>query len=173
MMITSNFRIRSSICIVVGVMFFAGAGNALAQGKLLSSSVGLYVYPANQQTPEQQSKDDYECYHWAQGQTGHDPANPQPINVQAAHVNTGPDGSIVRGAARGAVIGDVTNNDAGKGAAWGAAVGAVRGRRNKQAQAEQAQANAATQSAQMEAQRSQEFKNAFSACLTARGYSVN
>ena len=173
MMNRRNFRIRSSMCIVVGVLIFAVAGNAVAQGKLLSSSVGLYVYPANGQAPEQQSKDDYECYHWAQGQTGHDPANPQPINVQTAPVNTGPDGSALKGAARGAIIGDVTNDDAGKGAAWGAAVGAVRGRKKRQAQAQQSQATAANQSAQMEAERSGQFKNAFSACLTARGYSVN
>ena len=165
--------IQARMCMAVGVLIFAVAGSAVAQGKLLSSSVGLYVYPANQQTPEQQGTDDYECYHWAQGQTGHDPANPQPINVQAEPVNTGPDGSIVRGAAAGAVIGEVANDNAGKGAAWGAAAGAVRGRRNRQAQAAQSQANAQTQSAQMEAQRSQEFNNAFSACLSARGYSVN
>ena len=168
-----NFRIRSSMCIVVGVLIFAVAGNAVAQGKLLSSSVGLYVYPANGQAPEQQSKDDYECYHWAQEQTGHDPANPQPINVQAAPTNTGPDGSVLRGAARGAVVGEVVNDDAGKGAAWGAAAGAVRGQRKKKAQAQQAQASAEAQTAQMEAERTQGFNNAFSSCLTARGYSVN
>ena len=172
-MIIKTFQKRASLCIFGGMLIFLGVGNAVAQGKLLSSSVGLYVYPANQQTPEQQGTDDYECYHWAQGQTGHDPANPQPINVQAEPVDTGPDGSIVRGAARGAVVGEVTNDNAGKGAAWGAAAGAVRGRRNRQAQAQQSEANAQSQSAQMEEQRSEEFNNAFSACLSARGYSVN
>lgn len=169
----NNYQIRTGIWIVAGILVFAGVGNALAQGKSLSSSVGLYVYPANKQTPEQQSKDDYECYHWAQGQTGHDPANPQPINVQAAPTNTGPDGSVLRGAARGAVVGEVVDDDAGKGAAWGAAAGAVRGQRRKKAQAQQAQAGAEAQAAQMEAQRTEGFNNAFSSCLTARGYSVN
>ena len=31
----------------------------------LAKSVGLYVFPAKNQKPEQQSKDDDECYKWA------------------------------------------------------------------------------------------------------------
>lgn len=164
--------ISHTICMVTGMLMLATTGNIMAQGKSLSSSVGLYVYPANDQPPEQQSKDDYECYNWAQGQTGHNPVNPEPISVQAAPANTGPDGSIVRGAAAGAVIGEIVDDDAGKGAAAGAVVGAIRGRRNRRAKAEQSQANAEAQAAQIEAQRGAEFNNAFSACLSARGYSV-
>jgi len=33
----------------------------------------LFVYPKNGQSPEQQSKDDYDCHHWAVEQTGFDP----------------------------------------------------------------------------------------------------
>ncbi len=165
--------IKHTVRVAAITMLLAIAGNAMAQGKKLSDSVGLYVYPANNQSAEQQSKDDYECYSWAQGQTGHDPMDPEQIHVQAQPTDTGPDGSALRGAARGAVIGEVANDDAGKGAAYGAAAGAIRGRRNRQAQAEQSQANAETQATQMGQQRDVDFKNAFSACLTARGYSVN
>ena len=164
--------INQATCILTGILILAITGNVMAQGKLLSSSVGLYVYPANGQSPEQQSKDDYECYNWAQGQTGHNPVYPDPIYVQTEPANTGPDGSIVKGAAVGALIGEVVDDDAGKGAARGAAVGAIRGRRNRKAKAEQSQANAEAQAVQMEAQRGAEFNNAFAACLSARGYSV-
>ncbi len=164
--------INHTISIVTGVLMLATTGNLMAQGKSLSSSVGLYVYPANSQSPEQQSRDDYECYNWAQGQTGHNPVNPEPIYAQAAPTNTGPDGSILKGAAAGAIVGEIVDDDAGKGAAYGAAAGLIRGRRNKRAQAKQSQANAEAQAAQIEAQRAAEFNNAFSACLSARGYSV-
>ena len=172
-MITKFGIFKHTVQLATVAMLLAVAGNAMAQGSKLSASVGLYVYPTNNQSAEKQGSDDYECFSWAEGQTGHNPMNPQPIHVQAQPTQTGPDGSALRGAARGAIIGEVADDDAGKGAAYGAAVGAIRGRRNRQAQAEQSQANAQAQAGQMEQQRDQEFKNAFSACLTARGYSVN
>ena len=104
--------IKRAIPIAVVALLLVFAGNTLAQDKKLSASVGLYVYPANDQSPELQGKDDYECFNWAQGQTGHNPMNPQPIHVQAAPTNTGPDGSVVRGAARGAILGEIADDDA-------------------------------------------------------------
>src|SRR3954471_9282596 len=45
-----------------------------------SASLGLYVFPAKNQTPEQQSQDEQACYAWAKDQSGIDPtavkANP-------------------------------------------------------------------------------------------------
>jgi hypothetical protein len=41
-----------------------------------SSSPDLVVYPNNGQSEEQQSKDRYECYHWAANQSGFDPTQP-------------------------------------------------------------------------------------------------
>ena len=38
-----------------------------------AASLGIAVYPAKGQTPEQQAKDEQECYAWAQQQTGVDP----------------------------------------------------------------------------------------------------
>jgi hypothetical protein len=138
----------------------------------MASSVGLHVYPGNNQSAETQSKDDYECFNWAKTETGHDPMNPQQVVVQAAPTQSGPDGSAVRGATRGAVIGEVTNNDAGKGAAYGAAVGAIRGKRSRKAQAQQAEQQAAAQGQKIEQQRHEDFKNAMKACMSGRGYSV-
>jgi hypothetical protein len=36
----------------------------------------LFIYPQNGQSPEQQSSDQYECHHWAAGQSGFDPTQP-------------------------------------------------------------------------------------------------
>jgi hypothetical protein len=142
-------------------------------GDSMASSVGLYVYPANGQSTETQSKDDHECFTWAKSETGHDPMNPGSVVVAVEQPQSGPSGSIVRGAARGAVLGEVANDDAGKGAAYGAAAGAVRGRRAKKAQAHEAQQQAKSQGQQIEQQRNEEFKNAMKACLSGRGYSVS
>jgi hypothetical protein len=128
---TSKHAVRSWVCALICLSM---AGLAMGQDKLLSSSVGLYVYPAKNQPAQQQSKDDYECFSWAEGQTGHDPLNPQPIQVAVQQTETGPDGSVLKGAAKGAIIGEVADDDAGKGAAYGAAVGAIRGRKARKKQ---------------------------------------
>jgi hypothetical protein len=39
-------------------------------------SAEVYLYPKNGQSPEQQSKDKYECHRWAVSQTGFDPTQP-------------------------------------------------------------------------------------------------
>lgn len=36
----------------------------------------MFAYPKNGQSEAQQSKDRYECYDWARGQTGYDPTQP-------------------------------------------------------------------------------------------------
>jgi hypothetical protein len=46
---------------------------ASAPGAAPASSE-LIAYPKNGQSEEQQSKDKYECHHWAAGQTGFDPS---------------------------------------------------------------------------------------------------
>jgi hypothetical protein len=55
-----------------------------------SSSPDLVVYPNNGQSSEQQSKDRYECYHWAANQSGFDPT--QPNGGQGATAPTNRDG---------------------------------------------------------------------------------
>jgi hypothetical protein len=152
--------------------------------KPLSTSLGMIVFPAKGQTPQQQSQDEGECYAWSKGQTGVDPMAPPPAAAQpAAQPAPAPSGARLRGAARGAaagaVIGEVANNDAGKGAAVGATVGVVAGgakSRQQQAQAEaQAQANAQQQTAQQQAAQQQQmdlFKKGFAACLEPKGYTI-
>ena len=127
------------------------------------------AYPAKGQDAQQTSSDDAQCLAWAKQDTGIDPAAvaaaPPPV--------TGPQGErlrgAVRGAAAGAVIGEVAHGDAGQGAGVGAAAGVVAGgaraRRNKAAQAQQAQAS--------KAQAIDVYYRAYGACMQGRGYSVN
>jgi hypothetical protein len=50
----------------------APVGQAPA-GAAPNSSAGPMAYPKNGQTPVQQTKDQFECYQWAVGQSGFDP----------------------------------------------------------------------------------------------------
>jgi hypothetical protein len=166
----------------------AAPAGAPAVSQPLSTSLGMVVFPAKGQTPQQQAQDEGECYAWSKGQTGVDPMAPPPAAAppaqQPASAPTSKaEGSRVRGAARGAaagaVIGEVAGDDAGEGAAIGATVGVVKGgaeSRKKQAQS-QSEAAAATQqqTAQQQAAQQQQldlFNKGFAACLEPKGYTV-
>ena len=158
------------LVVLVGIISLS-AQKTVAQD--MSKSLGLYVFPANNQSQATQDADEMACYKWAINQTGYDPLNP-PV-VQGATIDRSPDGRAVGGAARGAAGGAAIGaiaGDAGKGAAIGALVGGVRGRRSKVVGDEmQQQAND-----QAAAAHSQELKNdynkAFSACMEGKGYTV-
>lgn len=141
----------------------------------------MIIYPAKGQSPQQQQKDEAECYAWAKGQTGYDPAQaaqyvappppppPQPSGARAA--------GAMRGAVGGAVIGEIVDDDAGKGAAVGAVVGTMAGgarQRQKQAASQQAaaQQQATAQQQQAAAAQQQNFQKAYAACFEGRGYTV-
>ena len=139
-----------------------------------------YVFPKLGQTPEQQQKDEYDCYQWAARQTSFDPmaAGLQTPPPPASSGKSGPDGSAVKGAAVGAATGAAIGaiaGDAGKGAAIGAVAGGVGGKlrsRRKQQSAQEQQAAQAQAAAADKAKRQQEYLKARSACLDAKGYSV-
>jgi hypothetical protein len=119
----------------------------------------VYAYPAKGQSPEQQTKDQGECHSWAVQQTGYNPY--QSSGGQQT-------GGVVRGAAGGAAIGAVGGaiaGDAGKGAAIGAASGALFGgvRQNRQNRQQSNQA----------AQAGNAYAQAYGACMSSRGYTVN
>jgi YmgG-like glycine-zipper protein len=164
----------------------AAAAPAPAASQSLSSSLGLFVFPAKNQDATQQSGDEAACYGWAKSQTGIDPMNitaPQPDSQasQEQAANTG-GGERVRGAARGAAAGAAIGaiaGDAGQGAAVGAAAGTMAGgaakRRGKQqaaAQQQQEQAAAAQQQQAAIAQQKATYNKAFSACIEGKGYTV-
>ena len=129
------------------------------------------IYPAKGQSAAQQQKDETECYAWAKGQTGYDPANatqyaaPPPPQPEGERI-----GGAARGAAGGAIIGAITGS-AGTGAAIGAVAGTMAGgARQRRKQDDYAQA--AGQQQQAAAQQQQKFQRAYAACFEGRGYTV-
>jgi hypothetical protein len=144
------------------------------------AGIGMYVYPANEQTPEQQAGDEAACTDWAEAQTG--------LTIQAGAVDTeaaaaaaeqqaseATTGAAVGGAARGALggvaIGAIAG-DAGTGAAIGAVAGGIRGRRAKKHVEAQSAYAGAGQAEEANAAAIESFKKAAAVCLQGRGYTV-
>jgi hypothetical protein len=131
----------------------------------------LFIYPSQGQSPQQQSRDQYECHTWAVQQTGFDPTGPQ---AQAPPPPPPAQGGVVRGGARGAAVGAIGGaiaGDAGKGAAIGAATGGLLGgmrQADQNARQQQAQAQASSQ----QAAGRDTYNRALRACLTGRGYTI-
>jgi outer membrane lipoprotein SlyB len=164
-----------------------------------AKSIGMFVYPTNNQAPYQQMSDESECYGSAKQNTGFDPQAPVPAGPSAQQQEMAQQqaaqqaGRDVRkgqtligagvGAGGGAAIGAIAGN-AGEGAAIGAVAGAVAGRIRRRRAEERAKQEAAEQEAQSQ-QVSQaqtidqrqaalnSFRRAFAACLGARGYSAD
>jgi YMGG-like Gly-zipper len=172
---------KKLLVLVVVLFVFAGmvcaqetqAAKPASMTASLNKSLGLYVFPAKDQKPDQQAKDEQACYSWAVQQSGVDPLNMPATKPDS--VAKGPDGSAVKGAAKGAVAGVAIGaiaGDAGKGAAIGAAAGGMAGAsggKKKQAkkQEEAQKTAAATDQAKLDS-----FKKAYSACLEGKGYTV-
>lgn len=127
------------------------------------------IYPAQGQSPQQQSIDEGQCYEWAKQTTGIDPvalAASPPQEQQASG------GAVVGGVAKGALFGTAIGaiaGDAGKGAGIGAVVGLMGGMR--QARTQEAEANQQAQAGRQ--QQLATYYRAQSACLEGRGYTVN
>lgn len=157
---------------------------AAAPPAALSSSLGVIVFPAKNQSPTQQTADEGSCYSWAKNNTGIDPMAPaQPVAAQPTQdPTTAGQGSRVRGAAGGAAAGAAIGaiaGDAGKGAAIGATTGVLTGgaaKRRAEAQAaqqqKQAQANATQQAQANVAAQKATFNKGFSACMEGKGYTT-
>ena len=138
----------------------------------------VYAYPQQGQSPDQQSKDRYECSVWAVHQTGFDPSAPN-VPPQYRVVASGPPpgtGTAI-GAIAGAVLGAAISPrwDRGAGAVFGGLTGAMIG---SASDASRAQQNAYETNAQDRAQaaamehKASDYRRALSACLGGRGYSV-
>ena len=144
----------------------------------------LYAYPQNNQTPDQQERDRYECNNWAVRQTGFDPSGPNvPPHDRYRVVAAGPppgSGTAV-GAFTGAVLGALIAGprNAGAGLIGGAIAGGVVGTAAEQQQRADAEVEAqsindardAHTVAAMDA-RASNYRRALSACLEGRGYTV-
>lgn len=161
-----------------------------------AQKIGVFAYPKNNQSNDQQLRDEYDCYTTVLQQTGINPEAPPPSGPSSAQLQAAEQqaaanapeaqGGRARGAAKGALggaaLGAITGN-AGRGAAVGATVGTVRGGRKQRAANEESKQQAAQAAgAQMQHQANQAkaaynqemdtFKRGFSACMDARGYSV-
>jgi hypothetical protein len=113
----------------------------------------VVVYPAKNQSPEQQARDTRECQTWAQQQTGYDPT------VETAKgAGVGLLLGAAAGAATGAAIGAASGGGAGTGAAVGAVVGGVGG--------------GVGGGAYQYSRTKDGYDKAYSACMQGRGYSV-
>lgn len=132
----------------------------------------VFVYPKQGQSQQQFEQDQFSCHNWAKQQTGVDPSA-----QVAASPNTAPPpqtGGAVRGGARGAAVGAIggaIGGDAGKGAAIGAGVGAAGGA-IRQRRANEASASANQQAMAQQQQSLGHYDQAYSACMSGRGYSV-
>ena len=157
----------------------AAVGLSLLLALAIALPIGAdpIVYPAKDQSKDQQSKDEYECYTWAKGQTGFDPMK-QPTASEPMPEEGAKKGGVVSGAAKGALIGVAAGaiaGDAGKGAAIGAASGGLIGgmrRRNQRKETDYDQQKWADEQAARYQQQRSEYERAWSACLEGRGYTV-
>jgi hypothetical protein len=187
----SRFMRRSLITVVLAFSAVSLAAVALAQvtpqqtpppaaSKPTLKSIGLMVYPAKGQKPDQQAADEAACTAWAENQTGLVLSGGK-VNVDSAakasqqKTAEATQGAAVVGAAKGAAAGAAIGaiaGDAGAGAAIGAVAGAMGGRRAKK-QAEQQAASKGAQQAQAQGQAAtDQFKKAAGVCLEGRGYTV-
>jgi len=142
----------------------------------------VYFYPKEGQTAEQQSRDHYECYTWAVKQTGFDPGQSAiPTDQRVRVVPMPPPGHdtatlAVAGAVLGALIGGPRH--ALGGALIGASGGIIAGAASDSARQESARQREEAYAAQDLARNTElaekafAFRQAMSACLEGRGYSV-
>lgn len=132
---------------------------------------GIYIYPQKGQSDAKKSADDGECESWARRETGFDPnQGPANVNTGNSHDHMAARGAV-RGAAAGAIIGAIAG-DAGKGAAIGAGAGLLHGAGRRRGE-DQANSQAQAQANADYSRGMDQFKRAYSACMSARRYSVN
>jgi len=139
----------------------------------ISQHMKLYVFPAKDQTKQKQKEDEFECYKWAADQSGVDPLNPP--KVEAAPTQSGPNGSVVGGAAKGAAAGVAIGaiaGDAGKGAAIGATAGGMAGVRKGRKKNEQANQQSQNAAKAQEADVKTNYLKAFQVCMEGKGYTI-
>ena len=170
----------------VGVLALAQSAQQPAAGtqtppqmtmKEVKEKLGMVVFPAKGQTPEQQEKDEYDCFKWAVDQlTSTQMQNPNAAGAAAQQqAKDATQGAAVKGAAKGAAAGALFGaifGDAGTGAAAGAAGGAIAGRRARKEAEKQAGAQAAAQADAANKAKLDTVKKGMTACLESKGYTV-
>ena len=164
---------RRSLCVLSFVMAMSAAPSAapLAQD--------VFAYPNKGQSQEQQQKDQFECFTWSKQQSGFDPmAVPTASAPAPQDQSTGPGllGGAAVGAGAGAIGGAISGGNAGKGAAIGAGIGGLLGglRSNSQkSKNKKAQQDWERQQANQYQQQRNNYNRAYSACMSARDYTIS
>jgi hypothetical protein len=144
----------------------------------------VYAYPNNNQSPDQQERDRYECNAWAVKQSGFDPSGPNvPPHDRYRVVAVGPPpgSGTAFGAITGAILGAAIAGprNAGVGLVGGAVAGGLVGTAAEQSQRAAAQqqadqindARSAQDMAVIDA-RAANYRRALGACFEGRGYTV-
>ena len=175
---------RASITAVAASAIVLLAGCVEAPPPPDKPNTDVYAYPQNNQTPDQQERDRYECNNWAVKQSGFDPSAPNvPPHDRYRVVAAGPPpGSgtavgAITGAILGAVIAGPRNAGAGLvvGGVAGGLVGTAAEQQQRAAADAQAQQFVDTRSAQEMAvidARAANYRRALGACFEGRGYTV-
>ena len=178
---------------IAGTILLVGIGNVSAAG----IGGGVYAYPSKGQSQEQLSKDSFECHNWSVQQTGFDPTRsyaPPPTYSSAPPPRSGSgfgsgetgEGGVMRDAAGGAALGAIGGaiaGNAGKGAAIGALAGGLFGgarrssRKSEEARWQEQQYQQQQQQQQAFQQeinaRTNDYRRAYSSCMSSRNYTVN
>ena len=132
---------------------------------------GLFIFPNDGQSQDQQDQDEFQCIRMARDQSGFDPMA-TPVATRAQPETRG---GALRGAAGGALLGTAvgaiggnTRRGAAAGAAGGGLIGGMRRNDSRNQQDQWAQEQAAT----YQADRAR-WNRAFTGCMQSRGYTVS
>ena len=155
---------RFILPLLASVMFAGQAGAQQIQP--------VFIYPNQDQTQEQLNQDRAECEMWTFEQIGFpqgyvaegDPGKGR--TAKTAVIGT------VAGAGIGAAAGAIGGKP-GKGAAAGAAAGLIGGLIIGSKKKKKAREEAAEEASAADAQYNDNYRRAMTACMTARGYTVN
>jgi hypothetical protein len=174
----TTFQILAAATALVALCVSAAIGERGGPPKLSTNPGQHVIFPAQNQTPEQQEQDQLAAYNWATEQTGWDPyraAEQQEQKAEAAEAaGDATRGAAVGGAARGALVGVAVGaiaGDAGEGAAIGAAAGGMgagmRGRRMRK------NLEAGTEAAEADYQQKfADWDKHFVAAMEGKGYTI-
>lgn len=155
---------RYILALTAGVMF---------AGPVASQEIQpLFIYPDKEQTQEQLDQDHAECEMWTfeqigfpQGYVASEDAGKNKVKKNAA-IGT------VAGAGIGAAAGAVGGKP-GKGAAAGAAAGLIGGLIIGSKKKKKAREKAEEEATAVDSQYNDNYRRAMTACMGARGYTVN
>lgn len=187
----ANFRhpfLLLTIPVLVANLFLSGCAPPIYSTVAEETSqpppppVKVYFYPNKGQSPEQQDRDRYECYLWAENQTGFDPSAPSlaPHHKLTVVAEPPPGTGTAVGAITGAVIGAAVSSRGNmpEGALIGSVAGALVGSASDAAHQEQ-QSRLQQQYDRQTAKRIEtierqatNYRRALTACLEGRGYTV-